>query len=639
MLLLDREGINLALRLSSANDEDLERIGQVPVKKMVMAEHNGRQVYDFWSVPYSDLSLIYEIWPEKQRLSSPAVKELYQRYLDELKPLDALDPFDLSVVQHFTPYRPPLPHQAYIFKAAERYRTLDASDCGLGKGYASLYRARLFYEKDRADLRPEKLLIVSINSQVEGPDSWATEVVNMYGVTPAIWLGTKKQRLKLIDEVEKAEVVIATYDLAHELNFMSFDSYIFDEADMFSNRETDTYKRMEPLFEDSFQMIDMQEWDNGFVEKPMQALTGTPVGKHISTSWSILHLVSPLRWGTYDAFCLKHEHRDKVVANWKPEKRLDGTVKFNRVVEATKTTAINMESFKEKLDATAFRVTRDKNVSFKEGVICKDFDLTPDQQELYDEVTSDILTSLETADSTVSWASTLNQSRVKFLRLLQISEGLFNIPGYENNLESAKLDYLIDTLSQADHKIIVWSRFRRIIDLLYLLFEDKAVAWHGDVDKKSKILAKGAFHAPTGEALRQYLALAREKRFRFAPGGAQFFLAVTERRSSRGMNLHGSCYHQIFPSLPLHAPTLIQTIGRVVRVGQERDTITEFLRSRGTWEIQLLKYMLNQIRFSKTILDGKEMANKSELIVFMDMLRNESSDKPRTNSRWDVRPH
>ena len=636
MLLLDLEGDLLTLRLSGAGEEDLERLARIPVKKRAYIEQNGRQIASHWLSPYDDLAAIFEIWPEKERICTPAVDRLFARYQRELVPLDELAPFPDWVINSFVPYRPPLPHQSYIFSAAERYRTLDASDCGTGKGFSALYRARLFYNQDRADFRPEKLLIVTINAQVDGQDSWRSEVKKMYGVDPVIWLGTRKQRLKLVNAIEESPVVLCTYDLAQELDFLSFDSYIFDECDLFSNAETKTYKSLVDMFEDSFNRVDLQDFDAGCVEKPVQMLTGTPVGKHISSAWSILHLASPLRWGTYEYFCQRHEQKDKVIVTHQQEKRDDGSVKYNRVVKATRTTAINMDEFQRKFKATAFRVCGDSAMKFDKGIVLRDFDMTPDQQELYDEVAGDIISSFETLKAKVSWAATLKEARVQFLRLVQIGEGLFNLPGYENNLESAKLDYLIDTLLKADHKIIVWARFRRIVDLLHLMFKDKAVAWHGDVDKNGKILVKGAFNAPTGEALTQYIDLARQRNFPFGPGEAQFLFAVTERRSSRAMNLHGSCHHQIFSSIPLHAPTLTQTIGRVVRVGQEEDTITEFLRCRDTWEMTLLKYMLNQVKFSKSVLDGNEVSNKSELAKFLEILKSGQHGRAQRYTRWQL---
>lgn len=210
------------------------------------------------------------------------------------------------------------------------------------------------------------------------------------------------------------------------------------------------------------------------------------------------------------------------------------------------------------------------------------------------------------------------------LRLLQASEGLFNFE--PNNMESGKLDYLCEVLSKTNKKVIVWSRFQEITNILGEKFKDKGVVYNGGKSKKYKTLAKWAFNGLSDPAdLAYYKELQKSVRgFNFEPGEAQFFFGVIDLRSAAGMDLHEFCSWQIFSSFSFMNAANMQAADRLRRLGQKEDEVrSDFLVGEHTIESKALSTIFHKYQNIQHILDGKESLGYKQSTELISILKSE----------------
>jgi hypothetical protein len=608
MILLDLKPTGyLSLQIVHETPDDRERIQSLPVKRLVTKEINGLKVWDHWEVPYEDISLLYERWPNEV-LASEAAEQLYKLYQWEMIPTEQLPPYSGPVNWG----RPPknARQEGFVRQSLLRPRVLNDSEMGAGKSWCSLERMKLFPWT--------KCLLISVQQQLAQPE-WPKQIrASWPGFSMLNYLGSVTQRKKLLAEVPNTQFVLATYELFHELNPYDFDCFIFDESHLWNNPETDRYQRMEPVIKATWAKPNI----------PVQVLTGTPIGNTITTMWPLLHCVSPLRAGTREAFAQTHQVIEKMASRILRTENADGSVSARKVYYPSSTRTINTELLKQKHDASAYRITQDEMINYKRTTKFVDINMTRRQWELYHETKNDMLD----ADTTSKWGT--KNAKVKLLRLLQIAEGPFNLPEEEINFDSGKLNYMLEAFVDAKTKRCLWARFEKMPRLMTHLFKDRAVLWSGAVSREEKELALIAFNGTGGDPYveQHYKKLAHKHKWKFEPGEAQFFCGVIDLRSSLGMNLQ-SCHHQYFTSFALSLIANIQTMGRIIRTDSQTDeVITEILLARDTWEKPAFTYLLHRWKEAQMILDGKEAVSSNDLLQLLEFV-----GVGRKQSRWFVR--
>ena len=537
------------------------------------------------------------------------MEALYQRYLWELIPTENLDSISAEG-EYFS--RPPKPHQIkYILASRQRSRSMDCGTMGSGKSYCALERARRFPFERCLIVGPAN--VVSLKRK-----GWYDQVKLAFGETPLMYRGTPEERARL--DVRSHRFVLVSYDLAAELDPYLFDSYILDEIHLLKNPETQRYKGMMPLILASWRRSDIC----------FQALTGTPIGNHIHTFWAIQHMVAPLLAGSFEGFKQTHEEVTKIGCRTVIETNVDGSVKARKLYYTAESKLKNPELFEQKMLATARRVSQDEVMHFKRSIRFVDGNLTDLQRDLYERC------RLNLVDPDQSKRLNLKNGEIQMLRLLQISEGPFNLREEfpELILESWKLDYTIKAILAclaAGIKIVVWSRFAQGIELLHKMFPNDSVMWRGTVSKSGKDAAITAFTGDDGDsAVRDdYMRFARRNNWPFEPGQANVFLGVMDFQSCLGVNIQAA-YYQIFMSYSLSVTTNIQTAARLIRLDQQAsEVVSDILVSRNTWERQLYISILNKWKESEQALYGKAVTTKNEYYQFLNLLKNGSSERPR----------
>lgn len=504
--------------------------------------------------------------------------------------------------------RTPMPYQEEFARICPSKKDMIlALDTGMGKSLAILWRLN--------NLNVKSMIVVGINAV---DSSWRTSIREVYGIETTLYNGDPPEVKKLDKQFASQPLpnfLFCTYETIQKLIDRVPEGYyehiILDEAHLVSHEGSKRYIAVK-------QLIDKHP------EAGKTAVTGTPIQDKPRDLWGIVSLLNPKMAGSFDSWVAKYERVVHSFTHKYPLKTKDGRLIYGKdgkqkwgeieiplVVETQ-----NLDDLTEKLKSIMFRVDTSKYINYKSHLDIKPIPITYKQKRIYDSVREEILVELSNRTLKVQGAA------VRMMRLLQVSEGIFNID--EEDMESSKLDYLVDYLSTTKEKVVVWSRFQAITNILGEKFKDKGVVYNGDVSKKNKMLRKWAFNGVYDDIDLQYYKelQVKTKDYRFSPGEAQFFFGVIDLRSAAGIDLHRSCYKQIFSSFSFMHAANYQAAARLLRLGQPSDEVfTTYLVGEGTIEYSALTHVLNKYETVLKILDGKEAVSYKTNQELIKLLR------------------
>lgn len=579
-------GNQLSLKILNGPDwnADLAAIKALPDRN-----YNGD--LKTWQVPW------YLAPDVVRQIPTAIITSDIQGILSEVRPLNKISEL-APIIYPLEFSKPPLSYQErYIRISPTKRRTLLAMEQGTGKTFSSLERARVLGYKRLLIVCPK---VVCAN--------WRTEIRAVLGETAIIYQGTKSKREKHRAQVlsDYRAPVICTYETVGEITEMLqqtvFDHVIFDEAHLFSNPESKRFAQVVAL-------------RDRVPRAAIQCLTGTPMQHRIRDLWAILHVLEPLWAGAYQAFRDRYE----LPVRWM-DKRIKTSAGWRLMRVPIKWKPQNLDELREKLECISFRVRREDVTSFRDSMEMVTVELTPKQRRMYDLLRKKILVELDNREIS------LRHVPVRLLRLLQAAEGCFNFE--DTNWESGKLEYVKDVLDNTDQKVIVWSRFKPITEILGWIYKGKAVIYNGDKSDNYKQLAKWAFNGVDNEEDRaEYYRLRSrlKEEFPFEPGEAQFFFGTIDMRSSLGMNLHRDCWMQIFTSFSWMGAANAQAADRLRRIGQESEVVrTLFLVAEDTFEAQALSLIMRNFSNTVRALDGTERMSFRNIQDIIELLRDVS---------------
>lgn len=492
--------------------------------------------------------------------------------------------------------------ERYVRLSKDRNRLLCACEMGTGKTVSALERVKA--------LGYLRLCIVCPKAVCT---NWRTEVEKVLGQEALVYQGTAPKRAgKLLEVCLGSQPVIATYETFGELInafkdgiLGTFDQLIFDEAHLMSNPTSKRFKTAQEFM--------LQHPDN----IGLQLLTGTPMQHRVRDIWALFHLLDPLGAGSFTAFKEKYEEPTR----WM-DKKLEvapGKWVSKRIAIAWK--PVNLHLLREELDTQMFRVRREDVTTFRDAMEPITVELTLAQRRLYDKVRSQILLELDNRDLN------LRHVPVRLLRLLQAAEGAFNLDPKRE--DSGKLEYIKELLDSTDKKVIVWSRFKPITEILGRLYADRCVVYNGDRSDNYKDLAKWCFNGVETEKDAEHFSELRSKvkpLGGFEPGGAQFFFGTLDMRSCLGMNLHSDCYTQVFSSFSWLGAVNAQAADRLRRIGQKSEYVsTSFLISEDTFEAAALELIMSNFQNTIEAIDGKEKMSYKQIEQIVEVLREEKT--------------
>jgi len=440
---------------------------------------------------------------------------------------------------------------AYL--TANRFGGVLADDMGLGKTVQTLTWLAWLREEtqnSKPETRNQASLVVCPKSVM---DNWRAEAERFLpGLRVRLWRGEDAGAL----EAARAETDLIVIHYPHlrclspEITKMQWHAVILDEAQYIKNPDSQTAQSARAL-----------------QAEHRLALSGTPIENRLLDLWSILAYAMPGVLGNRAQFTRKFNATDDPFAR----RRL----------------AARVRPFL--LRRTKNQVAKDLPDRIEEDLFCE---LEAEQKTLYRaefKRAQQLLLKVKTKQD-------LNANRFNFLtallRLRQICCHPALVDSKLRQAESAKLNALVDLLEplmEEGHKVLVFSQFVTMLDLLRETVKERD--WQhfylaGDTDNRGELVQE----------------------FQNAKGAAVFLISL--KAGGFGLNLTAASYVVLFD--PWWNPAVeTQAIDRTHRIGQTskviayrllmKDSIEEKIRALQKTKAILAENVLGEETFAKSL--------------------------------------
>jgi SNF2 family DNA or RNA helicase len=255
--------------------------------------------------------------------------------------------------------------------------------------------------------------------------------------------------------------------------------------------------------------------------------------------------------------------------------------------------------FRERIDPyflgrPKFEVARELPPLVVRHVKCE---MTRFQAEKYKEALSGLL---EVGVRTETDARMAEEREVSKLTAVSYCQQIVNHPeliGCEG--DSDKLDTLLDTLTEgelADEKVIVFTRFSKMVDLLMPILAKakiKAVRITGAEDEKKRKAAQDAFQDSKGDTR----------------------VIVITTAASEAINLQAA-KALIFYDTPWSAGEYLQIIGRMIRIGSTHDRCFALhLVCTGTIDVRVTQVLAKKMDLVEQVLGRRLKGEDDDVVV------------------------
>jgi SNF2 family DNA or RNA helicase len=272
----------------------------------------------------------------------------------------------------------------------------------------------------------------------------------------------------------------------------------------------------------------------------------------------------------------------------------------------------HIENFRNKIDP--FFLSRSKmDVASELPVLTIREDkvaLTPEQQTKYQEA----LDGLLEIDTTGEQKETTKLTSLIYCQQIVDHPDLIDCEG-----DSYKMDHLFDILTEGDlagEKVIVFSRFRKMIDLL----EKEA--------KKKKITSVRITGAETKEEVR------KEAMQKFQDPNSDIQVCFITTAAAEGINLQAAKAIIFFDS-PWSAGDYLQILGRMIRIGSQHDRCYAIhLVASGTIDEDVIVTLKKKMKLVEKIM-GKRLKGEKDQDAVIEAENDISDlfDSVRANAR------
>jgi len=437
-------------------------------------------------------------------------------------------------------------------------------DTGLGKTLQTIASLTYVWQKS-----PETPVIIMTTKSAVG--QWASEFDKFTtGVNVFICQGTKAKREKVYKAYETAtnpKVLVMGYRTACQdfdrLQKMHSMVTVFDEATAFKNDTSQVHQVCAHISGASLKV-----W----------SLSATIIKNKLMEAWAIYKVTVPGLFSTKTAFM-----RDYCITKDQP---IGGGRKIKIVVGYKKR---DIEAFREVIDP--FFIGRPKHEVAKELPMLTskniEVEMTDEQRAKYKEALKGLLETVDKATGEIK-AREVNE-----LTAVTICQQIVNHPKLvEAEGDSGKLDTLVEMLEEEfeGDKVIVFSRFRQMIDILEKELESKGI-------KTCRITG-----AETGD-----LRLKSQQAFQDPENPVRVCLITMA--AAEGVNLQ-LAKAVIFYDTPWSAGDYLQIIGRMIRIGSIHENVFSYhLVCPKTIDDRVIKTLSAKMNLIESVL-GKRL--KSE---------------------------
>lgn len=462
----------------------------------------------------------------------------------------------------------PLPHQMdtarkVLFEMSGR--AILADEVGLGK---TIEAGLILKEYMVRGLVSKVLILVPASLVLQ----WVRELNSKFGI-PAV---AQKKAYSWQNEVVVASMDTAKRDPHKDMLLsMDYDMIIIDEAHKLKNKKTTNYQFMLQLR-----------------KKYCLLLTATPVQNDMSELFNLINLLKPGQLGRQGDFA----------ANFVVDKRVPK----------------NQEQLKDELSKVMIRNRRGEGpVQFtKRNVSNVDLQLSPEEQALYDGVTSFVKDQYQEAGGNLSSMLSLvtlqrevcSSRDAVFVTLVNLSKKLpldsplrdkiWELVAHIKAIkENTKAEKTMELIRDMNEKVIIFTEYRATQEYLLNYFRNNgltAVPYRGGMNRGKKDWMMDLFR-----------------------GRVQAMIAT--EAGGEGINLQ-FCHHMINFDLPWNPMRVEQRIGRVHRLGQQNDVNIFNLSTKGTIEEHILNLLHEKINMFEMVIGGLD-------VILERLEKNESIEK------------
>lgn len=475
-------------------------------------------------------------------------------------------------------------------------------DCGLGKTFTSIKALTYLWERD-----PNmKVLVLTTKSAIP---QWKSEFEKFTkGITALICTGTKKKRRKIYDKYlnnEGPTVLISGYrSMVNDIDIVQhWKDFVFitDEATAYKNPKTQTHKTCYHLSKNA-----RKTW----------ALTATLIKNNLMEGYGIYRVVVPGLFATKNKFILKY-----CVVKYQ---RIRGGRKIPIVVGHKKE---HIENFRNKIDK--FFLGRAKIEVAKELPTLTsrvvNFPLNTSESRKYSEALDGLLTIGE---------ATGEEEEIevdKLTSLIRCQQIVNHLKLLDCKGKSSKMNTLIELLTEgdlSDEKVIVFSRFKELVNIGMPLLEEKKRKKTGNKNPDNPFCVR-----VTGDDSSEERD--RAKRLFLDPKSGTQVIWIT-MAGSDAINLQ-SAKAVVFYDSPWSAGDYIQILGRMIRVGSTeskvyaihlvaQDTIDERVMQVLKKKMKLVEAIIGE-RIKKEGSQQEEFTIVNELNEIFDMVKSDAKKK------------
>lgn len=455
---------------------------------------------------------------------------------------------ELQCLQHL-PQLEPFPHQLETAKKVIQEmhgRAILADEVGLGK---TIEAGLIIKEYMVRGLAKKVLILVPASLVVQ----WARELNQKFGI-PAV--AQKKEYMW-----KQYDIVIASIDTAkrephrqHVLD-QDYDMLIIDEAHKLKNKNTKNYQFIKEIR-----------------KKYCLLLTATPIQNDMDELYNLITLLKPGYLGQTADFqknyvegkrqarnseVLQEELKDVMIRN----KRSDGGLSFTKRIVETVPVQLSEDEWQLYEGVTSFVKEQYQDSVFKNPLAL----IT-----LQREVCSSRYAAFDTL---VNMHNKLPEDSPARQRILELAELIRRIQ------KNSKAEKTLELIQECQDKVIIFTEYRKTQEYLHHFLAEHGI---------SSVLFRGGFKRNKKDWMTELFQNRTQ-------------VLIATEAGGEGINLQ-FCNRIINFDLPWNPMRVEQRIGRIHRLGQERDVYIYNLSTTNTIEEHILNLLYEKINLFEMVI-------------------------------------
>ena len=468
--------------------------------------------------------------------------------------------------------------------AARAGRSLMADDMGLGKTIQSIAVAEIY----KKVLQTNSVLIICPTSLKY---QWKSEIERFTHSSVQIIEGSSHKRREQYSNNDAYYHIVSYNYIAQDIDFINetleIDFVILDEAQRIKNWKTKVSKSVKRL-NSNYTVV----------------LTGTPLENRLEELYSIMQFIDVYQLGPLYQFVDRYQLKDPETGKVIGYQHLNEIKLTLADTLIRRTKAEVLKELPERMDKNLF------------------VPMTLEQREIHDEMQR-LVSKLVSKWRKFGFLNEVDRQKLilSLSRMRMVCVSTFIID--QRTRKDTKVDELMNIVEEFletnDSKVVVFSQWERMTRLIAAEFDKKGIEYdylHGGIpsQKREKLL----------------------KNFKENPNSRIFLSTDT---GGVGLNLQSASL-VINLDIPWNPAVLEQRIGRVYRLGQNRNVTVINLVSTGTIEHKMLDVLKFKSSMASGVLDGGEdtiFLDNDQFKGFMESLET-LIDEISTDTDFETNP-